>query len=509
MKQIKYIVAGLAVSALLNTSCSDSFLEVESPVNPTIEEYFTTDEHIREAIVAAYDPLHWPDWGMNEYNPVNIMSEIMADNIWVGGQDKTDNRAWHLMMNYEAQPTYVMSGLWSVAYSGVKRCNDVIKYLEWAEDVTEDNVAYYAAQVKVLRVFYYNWLWKFWGNIPYYEENLETPFIAKQYKADEVYEFMIKDLESVLNNKNNLEMKVADPENYGRVTKAMAYMLYAEIVMYQKDSSRYGKALEYMEEIINPSSGYKLVNDYTTIFEEEGEWNEESIFEINYKDDNAVRSWSAPLVAGGTVLPSLISPHSWPGTEKGIKAGWGFCPVRKEVVDLFEEGDTRGPSTCFNAAGVEYNKRYQDTGYFLEKYIAKDGNNKDQKADSEINWNNNLRIYRFSEALLNAAELIVLTGGDIAKAKTFLNDVRRRAFGDNNIAEIAASIDNIINERRLEFVGEGKRYWDLIRTGKAASTLIPDSYGYRTNTWTESKKYLPIPQSEIDAAQGTLTQNNY
>jgi hypothetical protein len=58
-------------------------------------------------------------------------------------------------------------------------------------------------------------------------------------------------------------------------------------------------------------------------------------------------------------------------------------------------------------------------------------------------------------------------------------------------------------------VGEGKRYWDLIRTGKAASVLTPDEYGYRTNAWTSNKKYLPIPQSEIDAAQGTLTQNNY
>ena len=73
----------------------------------------------------------------------------------------------------------------------------------------------------------------------------------------------------------------------------------------------------------------------------------------------------------------------------------------------------------------------------------------------------------------------------------------------------AATIDNIIDERHKEFVGEGKRYWDLIRTGKAATTLVPDAYGYRTNTWTEKKKYLPIPLSEIDASHGTLTQNDY
>ena len=56
-----------------------------------------------------------------------------------------------------------------------------------------------------------------------------------------------------------------------------------------------------------------------------------------------------------------------------------------------------------------------------------------------------------------------------------------------------------------------KRYWDLIRFGQAATVLTPanDEGGYRTQAWSESKKYLPIPQSEIDAAQGTLTQNNY
>lgn len=123
-----------------------------------------------------------------------------------------------------------------------------------------------------------------------------------------------------------------------------------------------------------------------------------------------------------------------------------------------------------------------------------------------MNWNNNLRIYRYSETLLNASELLVRTGGNLDDAKKYLNDVRKRA---GLITEIDPTIDNIINERHLEFVGEGKRYWDLIRTGKATSVLVPDSYGYRTNSWTENKKYLPIPQSEIDAAQGTLTQNNY
>lgn len=505
MKRYKHIAASLMATAFLATGCSDSFLEVTSPTQEFIDTYYTTDAHIQEAVVAAYDPLHWTDWGMNEYNPVTLMSDIMADDLWIGGQDRTDNQAWHLMMNFEAIPTNVIKGLWSVAYSGVKRSNDVLTYLEWAgENVTTENRAYYTAQVLTLRALYYNWLWKFWGNIPYYDVNLTAPYLAEQLPADQIYEKIIADLDNVI-SMNVLPMRETS-ENYGRVTKAMAYMLYAEVVMYQNDESRYGKALQYMQEIIN-SGEYDLVDDYASIFKESGEWNKESIFEVNYTDDNAVRSWSAPLTAGGTVLPTLISPHTWPDGTDGHDQGWGFCPVRLETYERYANNDTRRDATCWNAGalGVDYNKRYQDTGLFLEKYAALTGNNKDQKADAQLNWNNNLRIYRFSETLLNAAELIARGAGS-GDARLYLNKVRKRA---GLVTELEPTIDNIIEERHLEFVGEGKRYWDLIRTGKASSVLVPDEYGYRTNTWTENKKYLPIPQSEIDAAQGTLTQNNY
>jgi len=87
-------------------------------------------------------------------------------------------------------------------------------------------------------------------------------------------------------------------------------------------------------------------------------------------------------------------------------------------------------------------------------------------------------------------------------AQSYLDEVRNRA----GVGNVTATVDNIIQERRLEFVGEGKRYWDLVRTGMAATTLVPNEY--RTNTWSENKKYLPIPQSEMDSDSG-LTQNSY
>ena len=495
----------LAAALMLGAGCTSEFLTVENPMAAPIEEYFTTPEHLGEALTAAYDPLEWTDWGMGQYSPVMIMSDIMADQIWVGGADKTDNQFWHLMMNYEATPTNTLSALWTNAYSGIKRCNDVIKYMEWTEGLSADVAKSYEAQVRVLRVYYYSWLWKFYGNVPYYTVNLEDPWVCAQSTADQVYDGMMTDLEEAL-KLNALPMRCSGAE-LGRVTKAMAYMLYAELAMYKNDSARMDTAFSYMKEIID-SKQYSLADDYRTIFTLAGEHNSESIFEITYKSENAVRGWSWALGAGGTVLPRLIGPYNLADATGVHLNGWGFAPVRTETFEMYDPSDERRDATCWDASGLSYDKRYQDTGLFLEKYAPRVDYSQGYLSDADFGFGNNFRIYRYAETLLNAAELVV-TGHGSGDAQGWLNEVHSRSL-DGKTVEL--SLANIKEERKLEFVGEGKRYWDLIRWGDASSVLVPDAYGYRTNTWSESKKYLPIPQSEIDASASTsepLTQNNY
>lgn len=503
----------MAMATVSLTGCSDSFLEVENPSGDPVDEYYLTDAHLQEAVVAAYDPLHWPDWGNGGYNPINISSDVMADDINVGGATASDNLFWQLMANYTANSNNTLAALWTDEYSGVKRCNDVIKYVNDAlasgrSNVTEANAASYITQARVLRAYYYMNLWKFWGNIPYFTTNLSGNYLAPQLKADEVYNNVIADLEDAL-SANNLPMKAEDGTE-GRVTKAFAYMVYAEMVMYQNDNSRYAKALSYMNEIIS-SGQYGLVADYKAIWDEQGEWSQESIYEINYNDDNHSRGWSSPLAIGGTVLPRLIGPRGWTSGADGVDTGWSFGPVRKECHDMFADNDARRDATAWdaNAAaqanGFDYEHAWQDTGYFLYKYLPRPENNKDAGWDVDLNFNNNLRVYRYSEVLLNAAELLLATGGDAATATRYVNMVRQRA----GISELATvTVDDVINERHLEFVGEGKRYWDLVRTGKAATVLTANSAANRTNTWTPSKKYLPIPQGEL-SSDPNLVQNDY
>lgn len=498
------IIAGALCASLALGSCSDDFLNMTPPSQLPIEEYYNSESRIYEALVAAYDPLQWYDFSFGEYNPLLTMSDIMADDIWVGGQDRNDNRYWHLMANYEALPTQVMTNVWTTSYSGINRCNNVIHYMQYVKDITEEKKALFVAESKVLRSFYYTQLWKFWGNIPYYQKNLEFPYICKQSSADEVYSNIVADLKDAIEN-GGLPMKQENEDDYGHVTRAMAYMLFAEVVMYQNDEAEYSTALKYMNEIIT-SGKYNLENNFADLWTAEGEWSIESIWEINYMNRGGVRSWGNPMAAGGTVLPRLISPKDWNDGTEGKDNGWGFCPVRKEAYMMYEEGDLRRDATIFDASAYDYTPRYQDTGYFLNKYIARTGYNEGHNADADLNYGNNLRIYRFSEALLNAAELLARGTQGEGDAGSYLKRVHSRAGLQDNVEP---TVDNILRERRLEFVGEGKRYWDLIRSGKAETTLVKDEYGYRTNSWTPNKKYLPIPQSEIDSSESTLKQNNY
>ena len=114
-KIYRFLGAGLA--ALAMGACTDSFLEVESPTQTPSDEYFSTKEHLEESVVAAYDPLQWTDWACDEYAPFTLMSDIMADDLWVGGSNATDNQNWHLMANYSATPLKLITSLWVEAFS--------------------------------------------------------------------------------------------------------------------------------------------------------------------------------------------------------------------------------------------------------------------------------------------------------------------------------------------------------------------------------------------------------
>lgn len=499
MKKIYFAICAFAV--LILSSCGKDFVTAVHNSSEPQEEYYIDEARMFQGLVAAYDPLKWYDY-FYEYDALNMVSDIMADDIYCGGSNEGDQPKLVKTHFYTVTSLEQCSAIWTISYSGINRACHVLENVEGVPGMSEETKKLYVAEATVLKALYYNILWKFWGNVPYYDVNLVAPYIAPQLKADEVYENIVTRLEEAI-DLGVLPMKAASG-NEGRVTKAMAYMLYAETVMYQKDQSRYDKALGYMDEIIS-SGQYSLVADYASIWEESGEWGTESIWEINYMSEGAARSWGNPLYSGGSVYPMLSGVPGAPEAS-GYKGGWGFGPVAQSAWDMYEEGDIRREGGILNfyyefpdlTLGEE---RWQYTGLFLKKYVARMNGNHGQIADADMNYGNNLRYYRYAETLLNAAELGVLTGKDRSQ---HLAEVRARA----NCSDTGTDQLAILQERHKEFVGEGKRYWDLIRTDQAATVLKAANHEWRQVDWTPNKKYWPLPQSECDK-DPNLVQNNY
>ncbi len=506
----KYINLLIIIMLAGFVSCTDDFL-----TNSTTERQAAgepaTEGAILSNLAAAYQILLFDSYADNNYNSTVLMSDLRSDDIFKGGGDAGDQHQLYLLSLFTTSPEENISGLWSIYFSGIARSNNVISACENAVGFETDadikKLNQYKAEAHFLRAFYTHWLWKFWGNVPYFEAPLtEPPYMTRQYTADEIYAEIMEDLD-IATTEGYLPMKTSG-SNAGRISRAAALMLKARVVMYQKDQSRYGEVTAEMAEIIQ-SNQYSLVPDFAEIWVDAGEFNQESIFEANHLPEG--KTWASGWQGYGTNLPAFISPNGLnTGHETGdFKGGWGFGPVRQTVWDLYEEGDTRREGSINQWESGQYTARFQDTGLFQAKYAARVGYN--PQGDVDLNYCNNLRIFRYAETLLNYAEMLTLHGqspvGGLT-AQTCLDQVRQRAFGA--ASPIPANAQHIKLERRREFVGEGIRFWDIVRWGDTA--LLTESLAEfnSVRTWNDNWKYLPIPQSEIDKTAGTefaLEQN--
>lgn len=513
---IKLSAMALALATIGLSACSEDFLEVENPTQLTLEDYFSDPDKMQSSVTAAYAPLHWFDYNGHKdcsYADPVFVADILSDQVFVGGSNSTDQPALQKIGNWSADANNTPVSLWDDCYSGVKRCNDCLSYLE---NYNGDNKNRLVAEIYTLRAYYYNILWKFWGNIPYYEGNEEFPspsvdngYSAKQLAPEESYAQIIKYLELAINEPTFPSTQKSGEE--GHTTKAVAKMLYTDYVLYQKDKSRYATALEYMNDVI---AEYPLVDDYSKIFTEAGEWCSESIFEINYQKIPG-RDWGDnDRAAAGTVLPAFLGPAE--AVDGVCNAGWGFGPIKESVWDLFADGDQRRDASIIDARGKATSGRYQCTFLYNAKYAPR-AENLSKDGDVNLSYGDNRRVYRAAEAYLNAAELCAKLGN--GKADEYLSTLRAARGGSYT----GSSLSDIVEEAAREFVGEGKRFFIVVRNdgedGISATEILVgaanDNSGLYTYTseqlaqngsYTARNKYLPIPQEDLSADEN-LKQN--
>ena len=496
----KYIYLLAVVFGL--SGCND-FLEL-SPTNKVIEtDYYKTQEDLTEALVAAYDPLKWNAY--NAYSSYELVSNIMSDDAETGGSTVSDQPQLQRVNDFTnwVTPTNLPEGLWGRSYEGVNRANIVIEKCPLLPEGTmsEELRDRYVAEAHFLRVFYYFQLWRFFGYIPYYETNLGLDDITTvpQLQPDEVYAKLIEDLD---NNVIGKLPKVVPANEKGRATNGAAIAMKARIVLYQNDDTKMKEIASQLKELItDPAYQYDLIPDYKVLFDDEYEWCKESVFEVNYTEIGNSNDWAGKANQGNSDI-IMLGARGLKDPNNVYVEGWGFAPVTKALNDAFLSNDPRKWTTIidheeFRAEGGTISSDVnQYTGYSVRKYHPRAGYSSTVGTEA-LNYKNNYRVIRFSDILLMASEALLRSGGSVGEAQDYYARVVKRAMGDDYKVP-AVSLDNIYKERRYEFAMEGIRYWDLVRTNQAKDFI---------KGWDDTKKYLPIPQSEIDKSDGHLVQN--
>lgn len=509
MKKYKILtIAALLSSAMMTTSCGDDFLTSSSTEKP-MAGAAATEGTILSSLGSAYQILLFDSYANNNYNGILFMSDLRSDDLYKGGGDAGDQAALYSLSQFSMSAAESLGGLWSIYFTGLARCNNAIIACENAVGVKAEKVKQYNAEAHFLRAYYVHLLWKFFGNIPYFEEPLDAPYMAKQLTADEIYAKIMADIEIACED-GAMAMVNNSGDDQGRACHAAALMLKARVVMYQKDQSRYTEVANDMATIIK-SGKFELFENFDAMWLDENEFCKESIFESNQMPEG--KTWSSGWGGYGTNLPAFISPNELNDPNGVFKGGWGFGPVRQSAYDMYEEGDLRRDGSINDWREVSYGKRFQDTGLFQRKYAAREGYNP-PPGDTDLNYCNNLRIFRYAETLLNYVELVKMDGvaeQQGVSAQDCFNMIRKRAFGMDKPLEATAA--NIKAERHKEFLGEGMRFYDLVRWGDAATVLTEnDTKNNSVRTYTDNKKLIPIPLAEMEKTKGTefeLKQNDY
>ena len=242
----KIIIAISALAVLLMSSCTKDFVTVQHNSTEPMDSYFIDESRMYESLVAAYHPLQWFDYAFGAYNDLRLVSDIMADDIYCGGSNEGDQPTLVYTHYYKATAIDHCGGIWTTAYSGVNRSCVVLEYVDGVPGMSEATKQLYKAEATILKAWYYTVLWKFWGNIPYYDVNLTAPYTAPQLTADEVYNNIVTKIEEAL----QMNVLPTTPSAKGRITKDMAYMLYAEVM----------RENAYLSRTIEIQDGQKVVD---------------------------------------------------------------------------------------------------------------------------------------------------------------------------------------------------------------------------------------------------------
>jgi tetratricopeptide (TPR) repeat protein len=366
------------------------------------------------------------------------------------------------------------------------------------KDLDQSTADRYVAEAKFLRAFFYFRLVKVFGGVPLITKaNIENYQVPRSSK-DSTYiriENDLKDAESVL----PLKSELTDDE-VGRATKGAAEALLTRAYLMQ---GNYQAAEKWAKKIID-SGEYSLNPDYYSIFTEDTDHGPEAIFSINYAYNSKYSS-------------SLDGMTTADDTYKTSRAfgGYGFDLPTQDLHDAFAPNDPRLKATMYADGDTLPDGRIGDVDNSSTGYIDKKAYIPEDEYHPAASGKDN-KIFRLGEIYLWYAEA-ANEDGNTQEALKYLNKVRKRAReGNSNILPDITITDKnalrkeIYHEERVEYAMEAKRFFDLVRTGRAAEVLHAYAKKYNTEkgaNFKKDNKIFPIPETQIELSQGTLEQN--
>ncbi|MCU0459806.1 MAG: RagB/SusD family nutrient uptake outer membrane protein [Bacteroidales bacterium] len=479
----------LAASLAFTTGCED-FLQKDPQGELTQEAFPVTASDAMLATNAVYVSVR--NWAYHSGGYPIL--DIMSDDAHKGSNP---NDQLPTVGPYETfSHTTTQDGLdrwWSALYEGIKRANVVI---EKVPGINMDNSlrSRYVAEASFLRALYYFDLVRAFGGVPKVTTTTPDTRIPRS-TAGEIIDLVISDLELAATNLP--EKSAYSTDDAGRATRGAAKALLARVYLFIND---FENAEKYALEVII-SDEYDLEPVFADANGKNGEHGVESVFEIGAMEVEG---------SGGNQYANTQ------GVRGSPNRGWGFNRPSLNLRNSFETGDPRLQATIIDLGETLDGILILGDGTTPDEVVV-DGIVKEVECYNQkvwypgtntiTQWGHNRRLIRYADVLLMAAEALN-ENNNPDDALLYLNEVRRRARQGNDailpdITETGKSaLRNIIlEERRHELALEGHRFWDLVRTGRAATILGP--FGFVAGR----HELLPIPQNEIDISQGSLQQN--
>lgn len=542
MKNIRksIVVCGMAALMLAGQGCKD-VLE-ENIISGVGNDYLNTAKGFEDGVKAAYSSLRFyyaTQQGLT-------LTEYGTD-IYATGADG-GYKGFHF---YDGQlnPTVdYLATTWDELYKGINTCNAVIERAPNVTGIADNVKKLRVAEAKFLRGHYYYILHQQYGGVDLrLTETLLPTKETKRATDAEMYAAIIKDLSDAV---TDLEAK-AQSSDYGRATKPHAQALLAKVYLAkgyssQKAADDFTKAADLLKEV-STKYGYKLLDDFSAVFDENNQNHSEVVFAVQYTSDALTNGTGNSL-------------HLYFGMQYDVQPGmkrdtyWGrpfkrLRPTEYLLNTVFAErvNDSRYKKTfrdtwlsnnpgTYNAASFDDSKTKVtfaagDTAIFIPGYeMTKEVRatkkyqvlvpSKYSEAlfptlqkffDSkrpDMTYEPGSRDYyvvRLADVYLMLAEAL-FQSGDKAGATEAINMVRYRAGwpGKKDKMLIDAkdlTMETIIEERARELAGEQTRWLDLKRWGLLVERV--KKYNPQASAIAAHHVVRPIPQTQIDRSAKT------